>query len=224
MVTSNSPAPSLILTQVAKQVEEYEKALRSSPEDVDKLRVAAESYIVLENYAAAAPLLARLLEIEPSVDNVDNLADVYKAAGMKAKAAEVYKNAVNAAWSGEVPSSLLLKGLIDALNADGRYGLSLSYVKSFAEKNMADDVDVLLLEARVYSSWIGHGKDAEATYQKVIDAHGEDFRGYLAKGVFCREIGKPAEADALFRQAKSIAPEDMRDVVSAVISQAMSGN
>ena len=118
MVTSNSPAPSLILTQVAKQVEEYEKALRSSPEDVDKLRVAAESYIVLEDYAAAAPLLARLLEIEPSVDNVDNLADVYKAAGMKAKAAEVYKNAVNAAWSGEVPSSLLLKGLIDALNAD----------------------------------------------------------------------------------------------------------
>ena len=50
-------------------------------------------------------VLARLLEIEPSVDNVDNLADVYKAAGMKAKAAEVYKNAVNAAWSGEVPSS-----------------------------------------------------------------------------------------------------------------------
>ena len=54
-----------------------------------------------------------------------------------------------------------------------------------------DDVDGQLLEARVYSGWKGHGKDAETAYQKVIDEHGDDFRGYLAKGVFMREIGKP---------------------------------
>ena len=33
----------------------------------------------------------------------------------------------------------------------------------------------------MYSGWKGHGKDAEAAYQKVIDEHGDDFRGYLAK-------------------------------------------
>ena len=49
-------------------------------------------------------------------------------------------------------------------------------------------------------------------------------RGTLAKGVFFREIGKPAEADALFRQAKSLAPKEMADVVSAVIAQAKSQN
>ena len=113
---------------------------------------------------------------------------------------------------------------MDALDKDGRYGLSLSYIKDFRQKSMADDVDLDLLEARVYSGWKGHGKEAEEKYRAVVDGHPDDFRGHLAKGVFFREIGKPAEADALFRQAKSLAPKEMADVVSAVIAQAKSQN
>ena len=52
----------------------------------------------------------------------------------------------------------------------------------------------------------------------------EDFRGYLAKGVFFREIGKPAEAENLFRSAKSLAPREMADVVAAVIAQSKAQN
>jgi tetratricopeptide (TPR) repeat protein len=213
-----------VLEQVKQRAEEYEKQLESTPQDVAGLKGAAESYVVLEDYASAAPLLQRLVDIDPSIENVGNLADVWTAAGKPFKAAEAYKNAIEADWSGARPSPSLLKGLVDALDKDGRYGLSLSYIKDFRQKSIADDVDLDLLEARVYSGWKGHGKEAEEKYQAVVDGHPEDFRGYLAKGVFFREIGKPAEADALFRQAKSLAPKEMADVVGAVIAQAKSQN
>ena len=61
---------------------------------------------------------------------------------------------------------------------------------------------------------------AEAAYQDVIETHGDDSRGYLAKGVFYREIGKPDAAEGMFRQAKALVPGEMRDVVNAVIAQA----
>lgn len=210
-----------IVEQVKKQASIYEEALASTPEDVDKLRGAAESYVVLEDYTAAIPLLKRLLEIQPSVENVGNLADVYAANGSLAKAAEVYRDAVNAEWSGaSLKPPALVKGLVDALDKDGRYGLSLEYVKKFREKGQVDDVDGALLEARVYSGWKGHSKEAEKAYQDVIDTHGDDFRGYLAKGVFYREIGKPDAAEGMFRQAKALVPGEMREVANAVIAQA----
>jgi len=123
-------------------------------------------------------------------------------------------------WSGARPSPTLLKGLVDALDKDGRYGLALEYVKKFVANGQVDDVDGALLEARVYSGWKGHAKEAEAAYQSVIDSNADDFRGYLAKGVFYREIGKPDAAEGMFRQAKALMPGEMKEVVSTVIQQA----
>ena len=230
-LTAGAPVPQKQLTpevleQVKDRAAEYEKQLASeNAGDVVKgLRGAAESYVVLEDYAAAAPLLQRLNELEPSVENTGNLADVWQAAGKPAKAAEAYRLAVAADWSGERPSPTLLKGLVDALSKDGRHGLALSYVTDFRAKGTTDDVDATLLEARVYSGWKGHGKDAEEAYAKVIAEHPEDFRGYLAKGVFFREVGKPGEADNLFRQAKSLAPKEMADIVNVVVQQAKQQN
>ena len=214
-----------VLEQVRNQAATYERALADAGDDVAALKGAAESYVVLEDYQAAAPLLQRLLDLEPSVENVGNLADVWAAAGKPFKAAEAYKTAIEAEWSGTTSKpSALLKGFVDALDRDGRYGLALSYVESFAEKGFADDVDAKLLTARVYSGWKGHGKEAERAYQEAVDAAPEDFRGYLAKGVFFREIGKPAEAENLFRSAKSLAPREMADVVAAVIAQSKAQN
>jgi tetratricopeptide (TPR) repeat protein len=214
-----------VLEQVRNQAATYERALADAGDDVAALKGAAESYVVLEDYQAAAPLLQRLLDLEPSVENVGNLADVWAAAGKPFKAAEAYKTAIEAEWSGTTSKpSALLKGFVDALDRDGRHGLALSYVESFAEKGFADDVDAKLLTARVYSGWKGHGKEAERAYQEAVDAAPEDFRGYLAKGVFFREIGKPAEAENLFRSAKSLAPREMADVVAAVIAQSKAQN
>jgi Flp pilus assembly protein TadD len=114
---------------------------------------------------------------------------------------------------------------VDSLSKDGRYGLALSYVNDWREKQVSDDVDATLLTARIYSGWKGHGKDAEENYTKVIAEHPDDFRGYLAKGVFFREIGKPQEAENLFRQAKVLAPKgETLDLVNVVVSQAKMQN
>ena len=44
-----------VLEQVKQRAEEYEKQLESTPQDVAGLKGAAESYVVLEEYASAAP-------------------------------------------------------------------------------------------------------------------------------------------------------------------------
>ena len=78
------------------------------------------------------------------------------------------------------------------------------------------------LEARVYSSWKGHGKDAEKAYDTVVADHPSDFRGYLAQGVFYRTVGKPDAAENAFRKAKSLAPADTAGVVNQVIAASKS--
>ena len=232
-LTAQAPIPQKdlspeVLEQVRDRAAEYEKQLLTSDNSEDViagLKGAAESYVVLEDYAAAAPLLQRLNELQPSIENTGNLADVWNAAGKPSKASEAYRIAVNADWSGDKPSPTLLKGLVDSLSKDGRYGLALSYVNDWREKQVSDDVDATLLTARIYSGWKGHGKDAEENYTKVIAEHPDDFRGYLAKGVFFREIGKPQEAENLFRQAKVLAPKgETLDLVNVVVSQAKMQN
>jgi Tfp pilus assembly protein PilF len=111
-----------------------------------------------------------------------------------------------------------LRGFLDALGKDGRNGLALDYAKTFSKKGWVDEVDGRLLEARVQSAWKGHGKDAEIAYEAVITEHPEDFRGYLAQGVFFRTVGKPDAAEDAFRKAKSLAPSDTASVVNQVIA------
>ena len=97
----------------------------------------------------------------------------------------------------------------------------MSYVRDWRAKGTTDDIDASLLEARIYSGWKGHGKDAETAYDAVIAAHADDFRGYLAKGVFYREVGRPAEAENLFIRAKALVPKgEMADLVNVVVKQA----
>ena len=95
---------------------------------------------------------------------------------------------------------------------------------AFVEKNPADidRVDADLLKARVYSGWKGKGKEAEKAFADVVETHPDDFRGYLAKGVFAREIGRPDEATAMFTQAEALAPDDgtTKSVVKDVIARA----
>jgi len=69
-------------------------------------------------------------------------------------------------------------------------------------------VAIELLLAKTYSSWRGHDTAALATYDALVARFPEDFRGYLAKGVFLRDQGRRADADRMFLQAKFYAPEN----------------
>jgi tetratricopeptide (TPR) repeat protein len=66
-----------------------------------------------------------------------------------------------------------------------------------------------------YAAWRGHDQDALAAYDTLIRAFPEDFRGYLAKGMFLRDRGRQGDAERMFLQAKFYAPDSMRGFVAA---------
>ena len=214
--------------EVQAQADAVVESLNSAPEDVDKLRQAAQSYLALDDYPKALPFLERLVAIDPtSEENVSALAETWIADGQPARAVDAFRVVIDAEvldkdGSTRAPSSSFLRGYLDALGKTGRNGLALEYAKTFAKKGWVDDVDGALLEARVYSSWKGHGKDAEKAYDSVVADHPSDFRGYLAQGVFYRTVGKPDAAENAFRKAKSLAPADTAGVVNQVIAASKS--
>jgi tetratricopeptide (TPR) repeat protein len=210
--------------EVQKQADAVVEALSSSPEDADKLRQAAQSFLALDDYPKALPYLERLVAVDPTnEENVSALAETWIADGQPRRAVEAFRGIIDADVLGKgqgqtAPSPSFLRGFLDALGKDGRNGLALDYAKTFSKKGWVDEVDGRLLEARVYSAWKGHGKDAESAYDAVITQHPEDFRGYLAQGVFFRTVGKPDAAEDAFRKAKSLAPGDTASVVNQVIA------
>ena len=214
--------------EVQAQADAVVESLNSAPEDVDKLRQAAQSYLALDDYPKALPFLERLVAIDPTnEENVSALAETWIADGQPARAVDAFRVVIDAEvldkdGSTRAPSSSFLRGYLDALGKTGRNGLALEYAKTFAKKGWVDDVDGALLEARVYSSWKGHGKDAEKAYDSVVADHPSDFRGYLAQGVFYRTVGKPDAAENAFRKAKSLAPADTAGVVNQVIAASKS--
>ncbi|GLC45824.1 hypothetical protein PLESTB_001151600 [Pleodorina starrii] len=79
-----------------------------------------------------------------------------------------------------------------------------------------DPVGVELLTAKVYAAWRGHDQDALATYDELIKTFPEDYRGYLAKGVFLKEKGRKADAERMFLQARFFAPASKQQLVRAI--------
>ena len=174
--------------EVQKQADAVVEALSAAPEDADKLRQAAQSFLALDDYPKALPYLERLVAVDPTnEENVSALAETWIADGQPRRAVEAFRTIIDADVLGKgqtAPSPSFLRGFLDALGKDGRNGLALDYAKTFSKKGWVDEVDGRLLEARVQSAWKGHGKDAEIAYEAVIAEHPEDFRGYLAQGVF----------------------------------------
>jgi len=225
--TTKSGLSESVKEEVRKQAEAMETALSASPEDADKLRQAAQSYLALDDYPKALPFLERLVALDPSnEENVSALAETWIADGQPKRAVDAYRGIIDAdvlnKGAAAAPSSSFLRGYLDALGKDGRNGLALEYAKTFAKKGWVDAVDAQLLEARVYSAWKGHGKEAEQAFQTVVDEHPDDFRAALAQGVFFRQAGKPDAAEAAFRKARALAPSDVQKVVNQVIAASKS--
>lgn len=232
-LTFNAPLPSSgnklsdsVKEEVQKQAEAVEEALAATPDDIDKLKQAAQSYLALDDYPKALPFLERLVAVDGSEENVSALAETWIADGQPRRAVDVYRSVIDAGVLSKdgqttAPSSNILRGYLDALGKDGRNGLALEYANTFSKKGWVDEIDAQLLQARVYSSWKGHGKDAEAAYDRIVTENPSDFRGYLAQGVFYRTgAGKPDAAEAAFRKAKSLTPPDQIAVVNQVIAAA----
>lgn len=60
-----------------------------------------------------------------------------------------------------------------------------------------------LLLGKVYAAWRGHDNDALAVYERAVREGPEDFRAYLAKGLYLKERGRKADAERMFLQASA---------------------
>ena len=213
------------LEDIEKQKDELTKVLESTPNDPELLKQQAKNFLALDDYPSALPLMEKLVSLEDTEANSMAIAEVWNLDGQPERALPVLKDYADKHLSDSSgpPSASFLKALTDSLSKNNRQGVALAYVDAFVKKNPGDidDVDAELLKARVYSGWKGKGKEAEKAFSDVVEKHPEDFRGYLARGVFMREIGRPDEASSMFKQAEALAPAgDTKAVVKDVISRA----
>ena len=214
------------LEDIEKQKNELTKVLENTPDDPELLKRQAQKFLALDDYPSALPLMEKLIDLEDTEANSMAIAEVWDLDGQPDRGLTVLKTYADAHLNDPTgpPSASFLKALTDSLSKNNRQGVALAYVDAFVEKNPADidRVDADLLKARVYSGWKGKGKEAEKAFADVVETHPDDFRGYLAKGVFAREIGRPDEATAMFKQAEALAPDDgtTKSVVKDVIARA----
>ena len=214
------------LEDIEKQKNELTKVLENTPDDPELLKRQAQNFLALDDYPSALPLMEKLIDLEDTEANSMAIAEVWDLDGQPDRGLTVLKTYADAHLNDPTgpPSASFLKALTDSLSKNNRQGVALAYVDAFVEKNPADidRVDADLLKARVYSGWKGKGKEAEKAFADVVETHPDDFRGYLAKGVFARDIGRPDEATAMFKQAEALAPDDgtTKSVVKDVIARA----
>ena len=214
------------------RIGQLENAREANPSDMAALEEEAVSYAQLLEYEKAADLLDKLVAARPkdaeawrllgettllsqqsqravaayekaaalSSDDIQvltGLADAYIANAQPAKAIEFLSGLKYSRKAAATPDSVT-SGLSARTSSDD--------TASAASPSTVDSAALDLLTAKVYGSWRGHDNDALAVYDGLIKASPEDFRGYLAKGLFLKEHGRKADAERMFIQARFYAP------------------
>ncbi|EFJ43190.1 hypothetical protein VOLCADRAFT_121454 [Volvox carteri f. nagariensis] len=179
------------------------------PKAVDALRGVRED---LQAAAAAAARSASMAAPAAA------LAVAPEAVGVEPRPAELPDVAEVAAEASVAPAmpEMLTAPPAPELAAAPAADTATSALPAAAPVKPLDPVGVELLTAKVYSAWRGHDQDALATYDELIKAFPEDYRGYLAKGVFLKEKGRKADAERMFLQARFFAPASKQQLVRAI--------
>ncbi len=167
------------------------------------------------------PSDARLREIQTpsfSFQVQTGLADAYIANG-KPEEAVKHLLALKAARSGAKSLPAKTASEVDAAATSSKdreaagpdAAVSTSAAAPSSSATSVDSAALELLLAKVYGSWRGHDNDALATYDALIKTAPEDFRAYLAKGLFLKEHGRKADAERMFIQVAGEGALDVRD-------------
>ncbi|CAI7858216.1 unnamed protein product, partial [Closterium sp. NIES-53] len=191
------------------QLKEFEGRLAATPDNREALEGAAVLYAELGQYGQAAQRLEQLSKIAPEDPEVQRLlGEVRFELSEYGASAAAYRRAVKVS---PVESLEVLQGLTGALLADNkpqqavdellaaRQRVEAAAGKEAEEEGVADEVQVALLLGKAYAAW-GRPGDAAAVYDGLIASRPDDFRGYLAKGLFLKDNGNQAEADRMFLQ------------------------
>jgi len=200
---------------------EFEEALSRDPRDETALEGLAVTVAELGDYPEAERDLERLTQLRPS--DADAWRLLGEVRGFQAKygaAADAYRRSI--AESGGAADLEQLQGLAGAPGRGGREAEAVALVKAEVARaggpggGPVGAVEARLLLGKVYSQWKGHTGDAANTYDELISASPEDFRGYLAKGVLLRDNGSKGDAQRNFIQARYFAPPEARPIVDKI--------
>ncbi|XP_020087255.1 uncharacterized protein LOC109709416 isoform X2 [Ananas comosus] len=216
-----------------RTLESYEATLSKSPKDLTALEGTAVTLVELGEYQKASTLLEKLCKESP------NNVDAYRLLGEVKYELKDYEGSSSAYRSALSLSDGIdfevLRGLTNSLLAAKRPDEAIQVLLSSREKlneenqkqlsNLVDSngddakktqkidpIQVDLLIGKAYSDW-GNASDAVAVYDKLINEHPDDFRGYLAKGIILKENGKLGDAERMFIQAKFFAPDAAKALV-----------
>lgn len=238
------PPPSPVLTPWCRsQIRKNDDILDFKPNDPEALQASGIAYAQLGKYKDAQDRLSRLVKVSP--DNADAwlvLGEAQMAASEPGKAADAFAKYVE---KGGVESVPLLREYSEALSGAGKDDKAVKMLQGAKERaskrnsagggaeaaeravtmsdsEPADVVQTTLLIAKAYSRWEGHTADASAVYSAVCEQFPDDFRTFLARGVFLAEQGKGAEANKMFLQARYLAPESAKKLVDKVSNRSSS--
>ncbi len=184
-----------------KAAETLDKLVINSPNNAEVYRLLGETTLLAQQpsrsvaaYEKAAALLSSDLQV------LTGLADAYIASAQQEKAVR-YLTKLKSTYETQNGMDLGMKA-----SATGKEKESVNQQKGPGSSGpatldgSADIASLDLLLAKVYSSWRGHDRDALATYDGLIKNRPDDFRGYLAKGLFLKERGQKADAQRMFLQ------------------------
>ncbi|GJP44432.1 hypothetical protein CLOM_g3839 [Closterium sp. NIES-68] len=209
--------------QKEDQVQEFEGRLAATPDNREALEGAAVLYADLGQYDKSAQRLEQLSKLAPEDPEVQRLlGEVRFELGDYSASAAAYRRALKVS---PVESLEVLQGLTGALLADNKPQQAVDELlaarqrvaaavegEAEAPEGVADEVQVALLLGKAYAAW-GKPGDAASVYDRLIAARPDDFRGYLAKGLFLKDNGNQAEADRMFLQARYLAPDQVKMLV-----------
>ncbi|GAX74303.1 hypothetical protein CEUSTIGMA_g1752.t1 [Chlamydomonas eustigma] len=185
----------LLSQQPARSTIAYEKAAALIPDDLQVLTGLADAYIANGQPGKAVDYLLAL-----KTKRIASQQEQSKPlnSGISSEVGVIKEDVEVAAMTG--PSSSEVKSSIPTAGTQEATPLATASASS------VDTAAIDLLIGKVYGSWRGHDNDALATYDALIKSSPEDFRAYLAKGLFLKEHGRKADAERMFIQAKFYAP------------------
>ncbi|KAL6779141.1 CGL74 [Auxenochlorella protothecoides x Auxenochlorella symbiontica] len=197
-------------------LEQQQVTLSSNPQDVKALEAAATIAGRLGDFRAAAASATTLTEQNPGDPAAWQLLGECQEELGDGQAAET--SYVRGWEAGGRKDLLVLGRLTTLLSKQGRHEQALERIDS-APPSVLSSLDAQLARGRVLASWPGHSLDAKHLYDGLIEAHPDDARPMLAKGLLLRQQGRGVDADRAFLQARALVPPEQRAGLDAVIGR-----
>ena len=194
-----------------------QEKLDQNPGDLEALESSAVLNTQLGDYQKASEQLEKLAIAKPDDQEILRLlGETYSVQGNSGKAADTFRKAFKASDSRSLE---ILTLLTDTLMQSGKQKDAIAQVQSLKQKGSDGlaDVELGMLEAKLYAQWRGHIPDAFAVYEKLCEDNPDDFRPFLGRGLLLKSEGRMADAQRMFVQARYLAPPSSKATVEALI-------